>query len=129
MTSLNLFIPHHAGLADAARSWLSADRTALELPEGRDQRLDLVRGLAIWFIFLDHIPNNAVNWITLRNYGFSGAADLFVFVSGYVTAIVYAKMMLERCFVGGATRTFKRVRQLYASYVALLVVYSRVIGY
>ena len=47
-------------------------------PKVRDQRLDLLRGVANWAIFLDHIPNNAVNWITQRNYGFSDAADLFV---------------------------------------------------
>ena len=45
-------------------------------PKGRDYRLDLLRGFAIWAIFLDHIPNNAVNWITLRSYGFNDAADL-----------------------------------------------------
>ena len=38
-------------------------------PKGRDYRLDLLRGFANWAIFLDHIPNNAVNWITQRNYG------------------------------------------------------------
>ena len=52
------------------------------LPEkGRDLRLDLFRGVANWAIFLDHIPDNVVNWITTRNYGFSDAADLFVFIS------------------------------------------------
>ena len=29
--------------------------------------------LPIWLIFLDHIPSNAVSWITIRNYGFSDA--------------------------------------------------------
>ena len=54
------------------------------LPEkGRDLRLDLFRGIANWAIYLDHIPDNIVNWITTRNYGFSDAADLFVFISGY----------------------------------------------
>src|SRR3954463_12323199 len=124
MTSLNLFAPTHTGIAGATRTSACAEVDRIALPECRDKRLDLVRGLAIWFIFLDHIPNNAVNWITLRNYGFSGAADLFVFVSGYVAAVVYAKMMLERGFVIGATRIFKRVRQLYAAYVVLLVIYS-----
>ena len=51
-------------------------------PRGRDYRLDLLRGFANWAIYLDHIPNNAVNWLTQRNYGFSDAADLFVFISG-----------------------------------------------
>ena len=52
-------------------------RTTLP-PRGRDYRLDLLRGFANWAIYLDHIPNNAVNWVTQRNYGFSDAADLFV---------------------------------------------------
>ena len=80
-------------------------------------------GIANWFIFLDHIPDNVVNWITVRNYGFSGAADMFVFISGYTAAIVYARMTLERGFVVGATRIFKRVWQLYAAYIVLFVIY------
>ncbi|MFY0064903.1 OpgC domain-containing protein, partial [Acinetobacter baumannii] len=38
-------------------------------PRGRDLRLDLFRGLANWAIFLDHIPNNSIAWLTTRNYG------------------------------------------------------------
>ena len=49
--------------------------TADKAPKGRDLRLDLFRGLANWAIFLDHIPNNAVAWLTTRNHGFSDAAD------------------------------------------------------
>ncbi|NEU96186.1 type II asparaginase [Bradyrhizobium sp. UFLA 03-164] len=41
-----------------------------------------MRGFANWAIYRDHIPNNAVNWITQKNFGFSDAADLFVFISG-----------------------------------------------
>src|SRR5476651_674933 len=101
---------------------------AILAANGRDVRLDLFLGIANWFIFLDHIPNNVVNWITIRNYGFSGAADLFIFISGYATAIVYARMMLERGFVVAATRIFKRVWQLYAAYVVLFAIYTVTIG-
>ena len=45
---------------------------AILAANGRDVRLDLFLGIANWFIFLDHIPNNVVSWITIRNYGFSG---------------------------------------------------------
>src|SRR5450756_2476271 len=63
------------------------------LPEkGRDLRLDLFRGVANWAIFLDHIPDNVVNWITTRNYGFSDAADLFVFISGYTASFGYVAL-------------------------------------
>jgi len=59
------------------------DRTATlkplagALPEledyGRDLRIDACRGIALWWIFLDHVPNNIGSWLTLRNYGFSDA--------------------------------------------------------
>src|SRR3569623_1852661 len=99
------------------------------LAKGRDLRLDLFRGVANWAIFLDHIPNNAVNWITTRNYGFSDAADLFVFISGYTAAFVYARMMIQRGFIVGVTRLFKRVWQLYVAHVLLFVIYVASIGW
>ncbi|MDU6377529.1 MAG: OpgC domain-containing protein, partial [Bradyrhizobium sp.] len=100
------------------------------LPErGRDLRLDLFRGIANWAIFLDHIPDNVVNWITTRNYGFSDAADLFVFISGYTASFVYARMMIDRGFIVGATRLFKRVWQLYVAHIVLFVIYIVAISY
>jgi len=95
----------------------------------RDIRINLFLGLANWFIFLDHIPNNVVNWLTARNFGFSGAADIFVFISGYAASTAYAKIMLERGFIVGATRIFRRAWQLYAAYIVLFAIYSVSIAY
>ena len=94
-----------------------------------DLRLYLLLGIAAWFLFLDHIPHNAVSLLTMRNFGFSGATDLFVFVGGYTAAILYGRMMLERGFVVTATRIFKRLWQLYAAYIVLFVIYINLIGY
>jgi hypothetical protein len=105
------------------------DIHAILPPKGRDLRLDLFRGIANWAIYLDHIPDNVVNWVTTRNYGFSDAADLFVFISGYTASFVYAKMMLERGFIVGATRLTKRVWQLYVAHVILFVIYIAAIGW
>jgi hypothetical protein len=99
------------------------DTKAILAANARDPRLDFFLGIANWSIFVDHIPHNAVNLVTVRNYGFSGAADIFIFISGYTAAIVFAKMMLERGFIVGATRLFKRVWQLYVAYVLLFVIY------
>src|SRR5258708_14263384 len=44
------------------------------LPLGRDLRLDLLRCLANWAIFLDQIPHEVMRSITTRNCGFSDAA-------------------------------------------------------
>ncbi|WMT79280.1 OpgC domain-containing protein [Bradyrhizobium sp. Ash2021] len=98
-------------------------------PKGRDLRLDLLRGIANWAIFLNHMPNNAVNWITTRNYGFSDGADLFVYISGYTAALVFGRMMRDYGFVIGATRLWRRVWQLYLAHVIVLVVYLAVVGY
>jgi hypothetical protein len=99
------------------------DIKAIVAAHGRDLRIDLFRGIANWFLFLDHIPHNVVNLITLRNFGFSGATDLFIFIAGYSASVVYARMTLERGFVVGATRLLKRARQLYVAYVVLFVIY------
>lgn len=98
-------------------------------PRTRDLRLDLLRGIANWAIFLNHMPNNVVNWITTRNYGFSDGADLFVFISGYTAAFVFGRMMDEHGFLIGATRIWKRVWQLYLAHVVLFVIYVAAVGY
>ena len=103
-------------------------KAEIDTREG-DPRLSLLLGIAAWFLFLDHIPHNALSTLTLRNFGFSGATDLFVFVGGYIAAIFYGKMMLERGVVVTATRIFRRVWQLYAAYVVLFVIYINLIGY
>lgn len=92
-------------------------------PAGRDLRLDFFRGLSLWFIFLNHIPSNTVSWITNRNFGFSDAAEIFVFISGYTAAFVYGRVMLERGFIVAGARILKRVWQLYVAFVFLSVIY------
>lgn len=95
----------------------------------RDVRLDLFRGLALWLIFLDHIPYNVVNWITIRNYGFSDAAEIFVFISGYTAAFVYGRAMSERGFIVAGARILRRVWQLYVAHIFLFVIYMAEIAY
>jgi hypothetical protein len=95
----------------------------------RDLRLDLFRGLALWLIFLDHIPSNIVNWVTLRNYGFSDATEIFVFISGYTAAFVYGRAMQERGFVVATARVLKRVWQIYVAHIFLFTIYLAEISY
>lgn len=95
----------------------------------RDLRLDLFRGLANWLIFLGHVPDTALTWFTTRNYGFSDAADLFVFISGYTAAFVFARVMIERGFLIGATRLLRRVWQLYVAQLLLFLFYVTGVHY
>lgn len=93
-----------------------------------DARVDLLRGFANWFLFLDHIPHNVVNLLTLRNFGFAGATDVFVFVAGYGATVFFGNMALDRGSVVATTRIFRRAWQLYATYVVLFVIYVGVIS-
>jgi hypothetical protein len=95
----------------------------------RDLRLDLFRGLALWLIFLDHIPSNAVSWITIRNYGFSDATEIFVFISGYTAAFVYGRAMHEHGFMVAGARVLKRAWQIYVAHVFLFAIYLAEISY
>jgi hypothetical protein len=92
-------------------------------PSKRDLRLDLFRGLANWAMFLGHIPSSVLVWFSFRNYGFSDGADLFVFISGYTSALVFGRRMLEGGFAFGTTRLLRRVWQIYTAHVLLFVFY------
>ena len=91
---------------------------------GRDIRLDLFRGLALWFIFLDHIPTNVMSWLTVRNYGFSDATEIFVFISGYTAVIAYSRMMQRDGWIRASSRIYRRVWQLYVAHILLFVAFS-----
>src|SRR5258708_3971546 len=95
---------------------------------GRDVRLDLFRGLANWAIFLDHIPHQVLSWITVKNYGFSDAADQFVLISGYTAAFVFGRVMIERGYAAAASRLAERAFTLYAAHIIVVVIYIAVIA-
>ena len=94
-----------------------------ELPElkgrARDLRIDACRGIALWFIFLDHVPNNSGCWLTLRNYGFSDAADVFMFVSGVTCALAYGKTLRFEGWTGVIRRTLRRSWDIYVAFLLL----------
>jgi len=99
------------------------------IPTDRDLRLDLFRGLALWLIYLDHIPSNIVAWITIRNYGFSDATEIFIFISGFTAAYVYGRAMRDYGFVVSSARILKRAWQIYVAHIFLFVIYMGQIAY
>jgi hypothetical protein len=90
----------------------------------RDLRLDLFRGAGLWMIFLDHIPHDAIGWITLRNYGFSDAAEVFVFVSGYLAGFIYGPVVRAGLFLAAAKRLWARAGQMYVAHLVLFLVFT-----
>lgn len=102
---------------------------APSVPTDRDLRLDLFRGLALWLIYLDHIPSNIVAWVTIRNYGFSDATEIFIFISGFTAAFVYGRAMRDYGFVVSGARILKRAWQIYVAHIFLFAIYLAQIAY
>src|ERR1700736_4167730 len=86
-------------------------------------RLDLFRGIALWLLFLDHIPSNSVSWITILDHGFSVATEIFIFISGYTAAFVYGRAMRERGFLVSSARILKRAWQIYVAHIFLFTIF------
>ena len=54
----------------------------------RDPRLDFFRGLAMFIIFIAHVPDNP--WtLDPGRFGFSDATEMFVFCSGMASAFAF----------------------------------------
>src|SRR3954464_2479039 len=118
-----------AVVQDAVPAPAGPTRT-LSLPRGgRELRLDLFRGLALWLIFIDHVSPDLLSWFTIRSYGFSDAAEIFIFISGYTAAFVYGRAMLQSGFVIAVARVLRRVWQIYAMHILLFTVLVAEVSY
>jgi hypothetical protein len=95
----------------------------------RDLRLDFFRGLALLFIFLNHIPFNRMSWLTTHNYGFSDGAEIFVFLSGYAAALTYGRTLQVAGFRAAAARILRRCGQLYVVQLLLLALFTAEIAW
>src|ERR1700736_2363096 len=136
MTSLDRIAgPPLAGEADVIAPESAAEPapsvSAILLPAGaeRELRLDLFRGLALWLIFIDHLPPNLLTWFTIRNYGFSDATEIFIFISGYTAAFVYGRAMRDAGFVVATARILRRVWQIYVADIFLFTIFFAEIAY
>ena len=100
------------------------DRVPFSRAVERDLRLDLFRGVGLWMIFLDHIPHDVVAWLTLRNYGFSDAAEFFVFISGYLAGFIYGPIIRAGHFLAAAKRLLKRAAEMYVAHIMLFLLFT-----
>src|SRR5690242_12145790 len=123
--------PAEAELVARQATAAGAMTPAIALPATgeRELRLDLFRGLALWLIFIDHLPPNILTWFTIRNYGFSDATEIFIFISGYTAAFVYGRAMRDAGVVVATARILRRVWQIYVAHVFLFTIFLAEISY
>ena len=91
-------------------------------PGQRDERLDMFRGLALVMIFINHVPGTVYETFTNRNFGFSDAAEAFVFMSGMAAGLAYSGAFRSSGSLWLAiARPWARARQLYFVHLATTV--------
>lgn len=96
---------------------------------GRDMRVDFFRGLALWWIFTDHIPANWINKLSLRNFALCDSAEVFVLLAGYGAGLAYGRSMDRNGWVFAAADTLKRAWTLYIAHIFLFVVFAAQVAY
>ncbi|WP_029009730.1 OpgC family protein [Azospirillum halopraeferens] len=93
----------------------------------RDGRVDFYRGLALVFIFWDHTPGSILGMLSMRNFGLSDAAEVFVFLAGYSAALAYGGVLRRDGWAAAAMRVLKRVWTLYVAHIFLLVLLTGIV--
>ncbi|HJS84487.1 MAG TPA: OpgC domain-containing protein, partial [Acetobacteraceae bacterium] len=95
----------------------------------RDLRVDFFRGLALWWIYTDHIPGNVLGAWSLRNWALCDATEVFVLLAGYGAGLAYGRTALRTGFLPAAAAVVKRAWTLYIAHIFLFVVFSAQVGF
>lgn len=95
---------------------------------GRDLRIDVIRGLILLVIFVNHMPGNIVSSVMPHNYGFSDAADVFVLLAGISAAFAYGRLIDQRGLLVGSLKVGARIWTLYIVHLALFVLVCGIVA-
>jgi hypothetical protein len=95
----------------------------------RDLRVDFFRGVALWWIFVDHIPANWVAQFSLRNFALCDATEVFVLLAGYAAGIAYGRSMDRHGWLFAGADVLRRAWVLYVAHIFLFVVFSAQVSY
>lgn len=85
----------------------------------RIDSIDFWRGVALAIILVNHIPGNVLGGLTPRNFGFSDAAEIFVFLSGVSVFLAYGDRFLRSPGVAAASMLIRRAGRIYGAHLAL----------
>jgi hypothetical protein len=96
---------------------------------GRDLRVDFFRGLALWWIYTDHVPGDVLGNYSLHSVALCDAAEVFVLLAGFGAGKAYAAVMDRDGYLYGAAEALKRAWTLYIAHIFLFVVYAAQVSY
>ncbi len=97
--------------------------------DNRDLRIDFFRGLALWWIFTDHIPADWLGLFSIRNFALCDATEVFVLLAGYAGGIAYGGTMRAQGWLYAAADVIRRAWTLYIAHIFLFVVFAAQVAY
>jgi hypothetical protein len=111
---------------------LTEVQTAVSVPQARqwkrDAAIDFFRGFGLWMIFLDHLDPNILSHMTLRSFGFSDFAEVFVFLSGFVSVGSWEKVLAQGKAWAVMEKLGGRLARLYFAQTAALAISIALLG-
>lgn len=84
--------------------------------------VDFWRGLALVFIFVNHIPGNYFSRFTHAHYSLSDSADLFVFLAGWALRLLVGTPVRRQSTWYLTLRLFGRAVTLYAAQIMITMI-------
>jgi hypothetical protein len=96
--------------------------------DGRDLRIDFFRGVALWWIFTDHIPADWLGNFSIRNYALCDATEIFVLLAGYAGGIAYGGTMRRQGWLYAGADVVRRAWTLYIAHIFLFVIFAAQVG-
>jgi hypothetical protein len=121
--------PAGAGHDAAPAPQRPAVRQKLVREGGRDLRIDFARGVALWWIFTDHIPADWLGNFSIRNFALCDATEIFVLLAGYAGGIAYGGTMRRQGWLYAAADVVRRAWTLYIAHIFLFVLFAAQVGY
>jgi hypothetical protein len=95
----------------------------------RDLRVDFFRGLALWWIYTDHIPGDVLGDLSLRNFAMCDATEVFVLLAGYGAGLSYGTRLGRAGYISTAADVVRRAWTLYIAHIFLFVLFTAQVTY
>jgi hypothetical protein len=92
----------------------------IALKRKRIPEIDFWRGFALIVILVDHVFGSELDRLTPQNFGFSDAAEVFIFLSGVSVSLAYGSTLRSAGFGPLVKRCASRAAQLYLVQIALV---------
>lgn len=90
---------------------------SLKQDSQRDLRIDFFRGIALLLILIDHVESMLgvalLSRFTLKSFGYCDAAEVFVFLSGYLYSRVYSRVYQRDGYLACIKKSTRRGFGLY----------------